>query len=46
MTGGCAVFACPCSYIQLALDLADGASHALVREPPGFGLLGAPCRPG
>jgi 3',5'-cyclic-AMP phosphodiesterase len=38
MAGGCAVFVCPSSYIQLALDFADDASLALVREPPGLGL--------
>jgi 3',5'-cyclic-AMP phosphodiesterase len=36
--GGCAVFVCPSSYVQLALDFADDASLTLVREPPGFGL--------
>jgi 3',5'-cyclic-AMP phosphodiesterase len=38
VAGGCAVFVCPSSYIQLVLDLSQDASLALVREPPGFGL--------
>jgi Icc protein len=38
VAGGCAVFVCPSSYVQLALDLTEDASLMLVREPPGFGL--------
>jgi 3',5'-cyclic-AMP phosphodiesterase len=38
VAGGCAVFVCPSSYIQLVLDLTQDASLMLVREPPGFGL--------
>ena len=37
LIGGCAVFACPGSYVQLALDLTEDASQLLVREPPGCG---------
>jgi 3',5'-cyclic-AMP phosphodiesterase len=36
--GGCAVFVCPSSYLQLALDVRPGSEIALVREPPCFGL--------
>jgi 3',5'-cyclic-AMP phosphodiesterase len=38
LVGGCAVFVCPSSYVQLALDLSEDASLMLVREPPGLGL--------
>jgi Icc protein len=38
VAGGCAVFVCPSSYVQLVLDLTEDASLMLVREPPGFGL--------
>jgi Icc protein len=38
MAGGCAVFVCPSSYVQLVLDLTEDASLMLVREPPGFGI--------
>jgi Icc protein len=37
-TGGCPVFICPSSYLQLALDLGPDSEIALVREPPAFGL--------
>ena len=36
--GGCPVFVCPSSYLQLALDLRPDSEIALVREPPCFGL--------
>jgi 3',5'-cyclic AMP phosphodiesterase CpdA len=36
--GGCPVFICPSSYLQLALDLGPDSEIALVREPPAFGL--------
>jgi 3',5'-cyclic-AMP phosphodiesterase len=36
--GGCPVFVCPSSYLQLALDLGPDSEIALVREPPAFGL--------
>jgi 3',5'-cyclic AMP phosphodiesterase CpdA len=36
--GGCPVFVCPSSYVQLALDLGPGGEMALVREPPCFAL--------
>jgi Icc protein len=36
--GGCPVFVCPSSYLQLALDLLPDSEIALVREPPCFGL--------
>jgi hypothetical protein len=37
LVGDCAVFVCPSSHVQLALDLTEDASLMLVREPPGFG---------
>jgi 3',5'-cyclic-AMP phosphodiesterase len=36
--GGCPVFVCASSYLQLALDLRPASEIALVREPPVFGL--------
>jgi Icc protein len=36
--GGCPIFVCPSSYLQLALDLGPDSEIALVREPPAFGL--------
>lgn len=36
--GGCPVFVCPSSHLQLALDLGPDSEIALVREPPAFGL--------
>jgi len=36
--GGCPVFVCPSSYLQLALDLRSDSEIALVREPPCLGL--------
>ena len=36
--GGCPIFVCPSSYLQLALDLRPDSEIALVREPPCFGL--------
>jgi Icc protein len=36
--GGCPVFVCPSSYLQLALDLRPDSEIALVREPSCFGL--------
>lgn len=36
--GGCPVFVCPSSYLQLALDLGPDSEIALVREPPCIGL--------
>jgi 3',5'-cyclic-AMP phosphodiesterase len=36
--GGCPVFICPSSYLQLALDLGPDSEIALVREPPCFAL--------
>jgi 3',5'-cyclic-AMP phosphodiesterase len=36
--GGCPVFACASSYLQLALDLRPASEIWLVREPPVFGL--------
>jgi hypothetical protein len=36
--GGCPVFVCPSSYLQLVLDLGPGSEIALIREPPGFAL--------
>jgi 3',5'-cyclic AMP phosphodiesterase CpdA len=36
--GGCPIFVCPSSYLQLALDLGPDSEIALVREPPCFGL--------
>jgi Icc protein len=36
--GGCAVFACPSTHLQVALDLREPARLKIVAEPPGFGL--------
>jgi Icc protein len=36
--GGCAVFACPSTYLQLALDLLEPSRITLEPAPPGFGL--------
>ena len=36
--GGCPVFACASSYLQLVLDLRPASEIFLVREPPVFGL--------
>ena len=36
--GGCPVFVCPSSYLQLALDLGSDSEIALVREPPCIAL--------
>jgi 3',5'-cyclic-AMP phosphodiesterase len=36
--GGCPIFVCPSSYLQLALDLGPDSEIALVREPPCLGL--------
>jgi Icc protein len=36
--GGCAVFACPSTWIQTRLDLREPVRLQVVREPPGFGL--------
>jgi Icc protein len=36
--GGCPVFVCPSSYLQLVLDLGPASEIALIREPPGFAL--------
>jgi 3',5'-cyclic-AMP phosphodiesterase len=36
--GGCAVFACPSTWIQTLLDLREPARLQVVREPPCFGL--------
>jgi Icc protein len=36
--GGCPVFLCPSSHLQLALDLGADSEIALVREPPAFAL--------
>jgi Icc protein len=36
--GGCPIFVCPSSYLQLALDLGPDSEIALVREPPALGL--------
>jgi Icc protein len=36
--GGCAVFACPSTWIQTRLDLREPDRLQVVREPPGFGL--------
>lgn len=36
--GGCAVFACPSTHVQLVLDLREPTRIAVVREPPAFGL--------
>jgi 3',5'-cyclic-AMP phosphodiesterase len=36
--GGCAVFACPSAWMQLALDLQEPTRVKMVREPPAFGL--------
>jgi 3',5'-cyclic AMP phosphodiesterase CpdA len=36
--GGCPVFVCPSSHLQLALDLGADSEIALVREPPAFAL--------
>ena len=36
--GGCPVFICPSSYLQLALDLRADSEIALVREPPCFAV--------
>jgi hypothetical protein len=36
--GGCAVFACPSTHLQLALDLREPTRIKLEPAPPGFGL--------
>jgi 3',5'-cyclic-AMP phosphodiesterase len=36
--GGCAVFACPSTWIQTLLDLREPVRLRTVPEPPGFGL--------
>ena len=36
--GGCAVFACPSTWMQILLDLRDPVRLTLVPGPPGFGL--------
>jgi 3',5'-cyclic AMP phosphodiesterase CpdA len=36
--GGCAVFACPSTHLQLVLDLREPTRIAVVPEPPAFGL--------
>jgi 3',5'-cyclic AMP phosphodiesterase CpdA len=36
--GGCAVFACPSTHLQVALDLREPVRLTLVPGPPGFGL--------
>jgi 3',5'-cyclic-AMP phosphodiesterase len=36
--GGCAVFACPSTHLQVALDLREPVRLKVVSEPPGFGL--------
>ena len=36
--GGCAVFACPSTWIQTLLDLRELVRLRTVPEPPGFGL--------
>jgi Icc protein len=36
--GGCAVFACPSTWIQTLLDLREPARLQVVAEPPSFGL--------
>jgi 3',5'-cyclic-AMP phosphodiesterase len=36
--GGCPVFVCASSYLQLALELGGDSEIALVREPPVLGL--------
>ena len=36
--GGCAVFACPSTHMQLALDLREPTRIEVVPEPPAFGL--------
>jgi 3',5'-cyclic-AMP phosphodiesterase len=36
--GGCAIFACPSTYLQVALDLREPSRVTMVPEPPGFGL--------
>jgi Icc protein len=37
-SGGCPVFVCPSSYMQLALDFSPDAQLAIVREPRAIGL--------
>ena len=36
--GGCAVFACPSTHMQLVLDLREPTRVSVVPEPPAFGL--------
>lgn len=36
--GGCAVFACPSTHMQLILDLREPTRVSVVPEPPAFGL--------
>jgi Icc protein len=36
--GGCAVFACPSTHLQLVLDLREPSRLELEPAPPGFGL--------
>ena len=36
--GGCAVFACPSTHLQVALDLREPSRITLEPAPPGFGL--------
>ena len=36
--GGCAVFACPSTWMQILLDLRDPVRLQFVPEPPAFGL--------